>query len=500
MMAKHRSFCGGYRFRNFEASAQDRLTQAGIPSKVTITLMQGFSNEVPCLVRLGDTVKAGQIIGRDDETVSSPVHASVSGKVVNIGRMEYLGNKVAAVTIASDGTDRWQPLEGRSAKWDSLTAEQIEKLVYLSGASGAGRVGIPTRFKSSIISCGEVEDVIIHGVESEMYGPLSGTMLTGERLMQFANGVKILRKMLPGAGFHVVLNAEREELIASVTKALAENGDSRAGCPCHVRGLEPRYPADYDEVLVAAVLGRVFPAGHAAANIGVIVLDIQDVLHVYEAVVEGKPVIERTVALCGPGFSENPHVRVRIGASLEHLAAGNVRQDKAWRFLRNSALTGERFSEMTQPIDRNCDAVIAVHENDGREMFAFVRPGARKDSYTPTFLSALLGGKLTKRGETNLHGEERPCISCGFCEEVCPAKVMPHHLFHYVERKIINETLLRFKIHDCIDCNLCAYVCPSKIALGRHIKEGKDKLIDEGLTCPRPAFALKGIASEGDSQ
>ncbi|MBE0536614.1 MAG: 4Fe-4S dicluster domain-containing protein [Phycisphaerae bacterium] len=489
---KNRGFHGGYRFRNFEASPLDKLAAAGVPSKVTISLMQGFSDEVACLVQPGVQVKAGQIIGRDDERVSSPVHASVNGKVVKIEKLEYLGSEVAAVTISSDGTDGWQALQGYSARWDSLTAEQIETLIYLSGASGAGRSGIPTRFKSSIISCDDVEEVIIHGVESEMYGPLSGALLTGDCLSKFADGVKILRKMLPKAGFHVAMNAERESLIAGVSDALSGNDW------VEVCGLQSRYPADYDEVLVSTVLGRSVPAGHLAAHIGVIVLDIRDVLSVYEAVVEGKPVIERTVALCGPGFTENPHVRVRIGTPLEHVIGGNLRADKAWRFLRNSALTGERFLEMTQTIDRNCDAVIAVHENDGREMFAFVQPGPRKDSYTPTFLSAILGGKLTKRGETNLHGEERPCISCGFCEEVCPAGLIPHHLFHYVERNIIDETLLRFKIYDCIDCNLCAYVCPSKITLGRHIKSGKDKLINEGLTCPRPPFALKGTGTQKD--
>ncbi len=486
MIAKNKGFCGGYRFSNFEAAPLDKIAPLGIPSTVTITLMQGFSDEVPCLVAPGDIVKAGQIIGRDDESISSPVHASVNGKVVEVGKLEYLGNEVAAVKIASDASQGWQSLDGCSEQWDSLSAEQIEKLVYLSGASGAGRAGIPTRFKSSIISPGGVEEVIIHGVESEMYGPLSETLLKGENLLHFADGLKILRKILPAAGFHVALNAERQDLIARVSGALT------ASRWVEVRALEPRYPADYDEVLVSAILGRAVPAGHLAANIGVIVLDIQDVLHVYDAVAKGKPVIDRTIALCGPGFTDNSHIQVRIGTSVEDAAAGRVSRDKTWRFLRNSALTGERIAEMTRPIDRNCRALIAVHENDTREMFAFVRPGPRKDSYTPMFLSKLLGKTLTKRGETNLHGEERPCIYCGFCEEVCPAGLMPHHLFHYVDRNIIDETLLRFRIYDCIDCNLCAYVCPSKIALGRHIKEGKDKLINEGLTCPPPPSDAKG--------
>ncbi len=134
-------------------------------------------------------------------------------------------------------------------------------------------------------------------------------------------------------------------------------------------------------------------------------------------------------------------------------------------------------------------------------MFAFVRPGPRKDSYSRTFLSLLLGSeKITKRCETNLRGEERPCISCNYCVEVCPVSIMPHLLFRHVERDIIDEALLKYGIFDCIECNLCSYVCPSKITLGQWIKDGKAKLIDEGLPCPQPKFALKGIEEDEDTQ
>jgi Na+-translocating ferredoxin:NAD+ oxidoreductase RnfC subunit len=98
-----------------------------------------------------------------------------------------------------------------------------------------------------------------------------------------------------------------------------------------------------------------------------------------------------------------------------------------------------------------------------------------------------------KKCGTNVHGELRPCIFCTFCEEVCPAGIIPHFLFHYVEKDIIDDTLLKYRIFDCIDCNLCSYVCPSKIPVAQFIKEGKAKLLDEGFKCPVPAVVLKGV-------
>ncbi len=71
--------------------------------------------------------------------------------------------------------------------------------------------------------------------------------------------------------------------------------------------------------------------------------------------------------------------------------------------------------------------------------------------------------------------------------------IIPHLLFHYVERDVIDETLLKYKIFDCMECNLCSYVCPSKIPVAQFIKEGKAKLLDEKFEPPVPKVALKGV-------
>ncbi len=71
--------------------------------------------------------------------------------------------------------------------------------------------------------------------------------------------------------------------------------------------------------------------------------------------------------------------------------------------------------------------------------------------------------------------------------------IIPHLLFHYVERDVIDETLLKYKIFNCIECNLCSYVCPSKISIAEFIKEGKTKLVEEGFGSPAPEAAFKGV-------
>jgi Na(+)-translocating NADH:ubiquinone oxidoreductase A subunit len=497
MMPKNKILPRGYKFSNFVGQAEGKLVQIVPPASVTIPLKQGFGNEVAPLVELDQKVSAGEIIGRDDESVSSPVHSSVNGKVTAIETIDHLGRETAAVVIESDGNRDWQSLDGFSADYENLSAEKIGELIYLSGAGSSGKAGIPTGFNSSVIPPQEVKNVVIQGLDSQMHNISLDVLLNDnglhnkdDGLHHFVEGLKILKKLMAGAQFHLALNKSDKDLTVKLSHLLQSNDW------IEIHAIAAKYPFGRDEVLTPMLTGNEFPHGYSAANVGVIVLDVQAVLHVYDAVAKGKPVIERTLALCGPGFKENFHVKARIGSDLECIIADNIVTDKSLRFVSNNALSGEQLSDMSLPIDRTSTIVLALFEETESEFLAFARPGADRDSYSRTFLSLLVpkNSKLfQKKCGTNVHGELRPCISCTFCEEVCPTGIIPHLLFHYVERDVIDENLLKYKIGNCIECNLCSYVCPSKIPVAQFIKEGKAKLLEEGFKPPVPSIALTGV-------
>lgn len=490
MLKGIKGFKGGYGFKNYEGQALPVMFAQPIPPQVAIPLRQGFSTEVKPLVKKGDAVFTGQIIGRDDDNISSPVHSSVNGIVEDIKRMNYFKRDITMVVIRTTNFSQEIPRFHKSSpEWWKLSNEEIEESIYLSGISSLDREGIPTRFKSSVIVPDDVKHLIIHGVGSEPYNISLDLLLEGKKLLHFFEGVKILKRIMPKAKVHLCLNSHKRKIIEQMIKLSAELEW------LNVYLLEPKYPQGYDEMLVPTILNQKFPYGYSAANIGIVVLNIQAVSGVYDAVVEGRPFVERIIALCGPTMKENIHIKARIGTSLGDILANRLNEDVPSRVVLNSLLTGFELKDLSLPIDRIFSHIIAIPENKTREFLSFMRIGATKDSYTRTFLGKFLPF-VRKVTDTNRHGEERPCISCGFCEDVCPVRIIPHLLSKYIKRGFIDETLMKYDIFNCIECGLCSFVCPSKIPLLEHMKEGHEKLILQGCDqtqCILPYFDLKGI-------
>ena len=485
---KGRSFRGGYYFKRFEGEpGAEIILPASMPSQVIIPLKQGFGREVPVLVNRGDRVKAGQIIGRDDETISSPIHASVNGTVESIKRIEYFGEKIRFVSILPDGSSGWQPLEGHSAQWSQLSVSHIEELLYLSGVTALGSSGIPTRYKSSIISPAEVEHIIVHHTESDMFNVSLPLLLKKDGIDHFVEGLLILKRVMENAKIHLALSYPLVKQLYDFRDRLKDRPD------VFYYTVKPKYPQHLDGVLIPTLLKKKLPYGNLPANIGILTLSVQDVLHVYDAVVNGRPLIEKLVVLTGPGFEQRPNLLVKIGTPLQEIIASRVRQDKELRFVLNSLVTGKTIENLNSPVCRDYHQIISVPERKEGEILSFIHPGLKKDSYSNTFLSfflpllPLLPSYLQefcwikKRFTTNINGEKRGCLSCGFCSNCCPARLYPNLLHHYIEREKFDEPPVQYGIFDCIDCNLCTYVCPSKIPVAELLKFGKKKLVEEGF-------------------
>ncbi len=481
MNVQRKRMAGGYRFRRFEGRPEPVLEQMPVPPRVFIPLEDPRGAALAPLVKSGEKVRAGQIIAAGEQDEARPALATVNGVVEDLREIARAGRKVRTAVIVSDGTATWTPMSGHGPGWERLSAEQLDGLIYSSGVPRLCRSGFPTRLGGAAIEPGRVEHVIVQETQSEVYPVSLQVLLDGEGASRLADGLRILGKALPGAALHLALSLDQKDLAERLAGRLDGGGGIRGWV------VEPKYPLHREEVLVPTLLGRRVPPGISALDLGILVLDVQAVIQLAEAVVDGKPALERIVTLSGPGFTRNPHVRVRIGTPIGEVIGEALRTGRKVRVVLNSAMDGETVTDLSLPIEAQHTHLIALPEDEAGQPFFFARPGFRKDSYSRSFLSSLL--PLARSVETNLHGDPRPCINCSYCENVCPAQLLPHLLHRYVQHNLIEETLVHYRIFRCLDCNLCTYVCPSKIPVARLIREGKERLVAEGLGPAQPAAA-----------
>ena len=71
--------------------------------------------------------------------------------------------------------------------------------------------------------------------------------------------------------------------------------------------------------------------------------------------------------------------------------------------------------------------------------------------------------------------ENRPCMSCGKCVQVCPVQLDVNLICRFSEFSIF-EKCQELGINNCFECGLCAYNCPSGRSLVQFIKLAKSEL------------------------
>ena len=116
-----------------------------VPEKVYISMSQNIGRPCQPLVKKGDHVLVGQLIGDSDAPVSAPVYASASGEVIGIEtERSALGGTDTYVIIQTDGEQTY--VEGLEPPVCE-SREDFIAAVRASGVVGLGGASFPTHIK-----------------------------------------------------------------------------------------------------------------------------------------------------------------------------------------------------------------------------------------------------------------------------------------------------------------------------------------------------------------
>lgn len=80
---------------------------------------------------------------------------------------------------------------------------------------------------------------------------------------------------------------------------------------------------------------------------------------------------------------------------------------------------------------------------------------------------------------------DAPCLNCGECAMVCPARILPGMLSRFAEFKLF-EKAGDYHLDACIDCGLCGFVCPGRRPVLQYIRLAKKELADTACLPSEP--------------
>ena len=178
----------GVHVPNRKNTAELAALRLPIPETVEIPMSMHIGAPAIPVVKPGDSVRVGQLIGKAGGFVSAPVYASVSGTVKKIGQQVGSGGRLMqTVVIAADGKQEPDP-ELQPPKLETM--QDFLDAVRASGMVGLGGAGFPTVVKLTVKNLEQVQAVIINGAECEPYITSdTRTMLDrSDELMEGARG------------------------------------------------------------------------------------------------------------------------------------------------------------------------------------------------------------------------------------------------------------------------------------------------------------------------
>ncbi len=402
--------------------------------EVVIPLQQHIGKICEPLVKKGDYVKVGQMIGYVDAFVSSPVHASVSGTVKAVEpRLSNSGVKVMSVVIENDFQNTPDENVNLAGDWEQMTHDEIVEAIKKAGIVGMGGAGFPMHIKINPPPDKTIKYIILNGAECEPY--LSSdhrTMI--EHTDEMLIGVKILLKLSNARRAYIAVEDNKPDVISRLLK-------KNLPYQIEVVPLETKYPQGSEKHLIKAVTGLEVPAGKLPADVGVIVNNIDTCISLYNAFVIGRPLVRRRVTVSGKAVVHPGVFDVPIGMSFREVfeAAGGFKETPQ-KIIMGGPMMGMAQVSLDVPVIKTTSGILALTK--------------KECGYAP----------------------ESPCLRCGKCVDVCPMHLMPGAIANAADIDDI-EKAEKLCADSCVECGSCSYICPAHRLLVERIRMAKTKVI-----------------------
>jgi electron transport complex protein RnfC len=397
-----------------ELTAGLKIRRLPFPGEVVLPLLQHTGKPAKPIVKVGDHVERGDLIAEPDGWVSSPMHASASGTIADLGLWPHPdGTFKPAVRIAVEPFSAQVPRLRLVPDWEGLSPKELIEAIRHAGVVGLGGAAFPTHVKLSPPPDKKIDLILINGCECEPY------LTTDHRTMaeypaRVHLGIRIMMRCLGVSRAVIGVERNKPDAIEALERTRPTDIDVR------ILPLTVKYPQGAEKMLIEAVTGLEVPSGKLPLDVGVIVQNAASAATIAEVFETGLPLIERIVTVTGLGIRKPANLIVPCGGLTED----------AREIVFGGPMMGACQANLDTPLTKGTTGVIVLAAQEVK----------RQESY--------------------------PCIRCGHCLDACPVFLNPQLLGKLATAGRYDE-MEAHHLADCMLCGCCSYACPSNIPLSQ---------------------------------
>lgn len=417
-----------------ELSEKSSIEVMPLPDQVIIPLHQHMGAPAKPVVKKGDLVKRGTLLGEAQGFISSNVHSSVAGKIKDITYFDHskFGRSMGVIIDVNKENDDWDPQIKPVENPDTLTPEQIIEMVKNAGIVGMGGATFPTQVKLAPPPGKDYEYFILNGAECEPFLTADQRLLI-EQPERIFKGCQLILKACKAQKGIVAIESNKPEAIKIWTKLLENQNNFQ------LKVLKTKYPQGAEKQLIYALLNREVPSGGLPVEVHALVQNVGTAAAIHDVIYHGYPLVERITTVTG-AVKQRKNLKLRIGT-------------------------------LVSDIIKYCGGYLG---EPGKIIFGGPMMGdSQRTDYTP--ISKGTSGIVVQNKQQVSRKQHLNCIRCGKCVTVCPMNLLPFEIAIRVENDYIDHAQ-SLNAMDCIECGSCSYVCPSNRELVQLIRLGKNKI------------------------
>lgn len=408
------------------------------PAQVSISLAQHVGVMCKPTVKVGDSVRVGQLIGDVPGGLGCPVHSSVSGTVTKIDEVTApRGGTSYNVVIENDGkntlSDTVLPF---GKKLSEASSDEIIAAVRAAGITGMGSAAFPTYAKLAAAR-GKADTLVVNCIEGEPFVCATHRLIL-EDPAAVIHGLKIIMVALGIRQAWIAVESSRKEEREALQKQIGEGG------LIQLKKVTSKYPSGSEKQLVYALTKKEIPGGRTPLDVGIVVFNAQTCAAIYEALAKGMPLIRRVVTVDGDCIKTPKNLLVPVGTSVMDLIAycgGLCAQPK--KIICGGPMMGQAQWDPATPVTKMTSAVLVLSD-----YFDF-------ESKLPPV-----------------------CIRCGRCVRACPMRLMPLKIASAIEAGKTAEAAA-LGAADCIECGTCSYICPGGVPVTQMVVRAKAAVLEQ---------------------